>query len=91
MMYIVLWFFAIVGGVVIGRLALDIAKEFIRAVRQGKRVAAVSARYSGIRRITTKMWLKSSAREFCRCYDSLRIGGWIVPWNPSKPIKRARH
>ncbi len=90
-MSIVFWFLAIVGGVIIGRVTLDIVKELIRAVRQGKRVAAVAARYSGMRRITAKMWLKSAAREFCRSYDSLQIGVWIVPWNPSAPIKRARH
>jgi hypothetical protein len=87
----VVWFFAIVGGVVIGKLVLDIAKEVIRTVRQGKRVAAVSARYSGIRRISAKMWLRAATREFYRSYDTLQIGMWVVPWNPNTPIRRSYH
>lgn len=80
---------AAVGGAVIGIILYQIAKEAFRAIRQGRRLAAVAARVSGQPRGTLRTWVKASFGEMFASYSTLVIGVWALPYNPGKPIRRA--
>jgi hypothetical protein len=80
---------AMIGGAVVGVVIYQVAKEGVRAFRQGRRLAWVYARASGKRKPPLKWVLKSAVHEFCSSYDSTTVSVWKVPHNPGKPIRRA--
>ena len=90
MMAYLMFALSVIGGCVVGVLALEIAKETVRAARQGAKIATVAARLQGRRKMYARDWLRAACREFYDCgYDQKLIGPYCLDRDPSVRAKKA--
>lgn len=82
---------AIIGALTVSFPILVVMCEFIRAFRQGNRVAVITTRHLFDRQPSLKERLKAFQCEILRGYDTLVIGNIEIPHNPNEPIRGRRY
>lgn len=91
-MSIAAYVLAAVGTIVVLAAAIAIAQEVWRAARQALRTSTAAVRSAERRRRPSfREWQFAFRREFLGgYYDSVLIGPFEVPRDPSLPIRRRR-